>query len=55
MRGQQMTNESKNGSLRGTTASMTNIGSANLQRADTIAPQGDRQDDCAANRKTLSL
>lgn len=55
MREQQMTKKGKNGSLHGTTVSMTNIGSANLQRADTIAPQGDRQHDCAANRKTLSL
>ena len=50
-----MTKEGKSGSLWKSTASITRIGSANLQRADTIAPQGERQDDCVANRKTLRL
>ena len=43
----------QNGSLWATTASITSIGSATLQLADTISPHGERQDDCVANRKTL--
>ena len=49
-----MAKVAENGRLWETAASMTRIGSANLQCAESIAPQGERQDDCVANRKTLS-
>ena len=54
MRGQEMAKVAENGRLWETAASMTRIGSANLQCAESIAPQGERQDDCVANRKTHS-